>query len=67
MRKFVLIDLNDSTTKSQVKVFSDPSVEDTADRLVNLAFEKPTSQSSTAWGGVPERAVDGREAGKWSS
>ena len=53
--------------KSQVKVFSDPSVEDTTDHLVNLAFEKPTSQSSTAWGGVPERAVDGREAGKWSS
>ena len=33
----------------------------------NLAFEKPTSQSSIAFGGVPSRAVDGNPNGNWGT
>ena len=50
----------------QVKVLSDPTAEIGEDALVNLAYLKPTSQSSTGWGGVPDRAVDGKESGTWS-
>ena len=50
----------------QVKVLSDPEVEVGDEHLVNLAYQKPTSQSSTGWGGVPARAVDGKESGQWS-
>ena len=32
---------------------------------VNLAYQKPTSQSSTAWGGDSSLAVDGIESGKY--
>ena len=52
---------------TQVKVFSDPTAEVGEDRLVNLAYLRPTSQSSTEWGGVSSRAVDGNEAGAWKS
>ena len=51
---------------NQVKVLSDPTVEVGDDHLVNLAYNKPTSQSSTAHGGVSERAVDGKESGQWA-
>ncbi|XP_063693608.1 uncharacterized protein LOC134825361 [Bolinopsis microptera] len=51
----------------EVKVFSDPTAEVGEDRLVNLAYLRPTSQSSTEWGGVSSRAVDGNEAGAWKS
>jgi hypothetical protein len=33
----------------------------------NLAAGKPTTQSSTAYGGVPARAVDGNQNGNWPS
>lgn len=33
----------------------------------NLALGKPVAQSSTAYGGVPERAVDGDTNGSWGS
>lgn len=49
----------------QVKVMSDPTAE-VEEGVVNLAYKKPTSQSSTGWGGVPERAVDGKESGIWN-
>ena len=55
-----------TTLPSQVKVLSDPTAEIGEDALVNLAYLKPTSQSSTGWGGVPDRAVDGKESGTWS-
>ncbi|KAL5252435.1 hypothetical protein ACHWQZ_G015268 [Mnemiopsis leidyi] len=46
-------------TLCEVKVLSDPRAEG------NLAFGKHTMQSSTGWGGVPSRAVDGIESGHW--
>ena len=33
--------------------------------LFNLAYKKPTSQSSTGWGGLSLRAVDGRLSGRY--
>ena len=48
------------------KVLSDPDAL-LVDSLVNLAYNKPTSQSSTAHGGVSSRAVDGDESGEYSS
>ncbi len=33
--------------------------------LVNVAFNKPTMQSSVGWGGVPQRAVDGNTNGAY--
>merc|ERR1712003_408803 len=53
-------------TLCEVQVLSDPNAL-SADNLVNLAYNKPTSQSSTGWGGVSSRAVDGKEAGRYSS
>ena len=50
-----------------MKVLADPRVESGDEHLANLAFGKPTSQSSTGWGGVSSRAVDGKEAGKWTA
>ena len=34
--------------------------------VTNVALGKPTSQSSTGWGGFSSRAVDGNPNGKWS-
>ncbi|MCG8501719.1 MAG: Ig-like domain-containing protein, partial [Firmicutes bacterium] len=34
--------------------------------LTNVALNKSTSQSSTGWGGLAERAVDGNTSGVWS-
>jgi len=34
---------------------------------INLAFNKPTSQSSTGFGGVSSRAVDGNTNGNWNA
>ncbi|KAL5249183.1 hypothetical protein ACHWQZ_G018138 [Mnemiopsis leidyi] len=53
-------------TLCEVQVLSDPNAL-SEDNLVNLAYNKPTSQSSTGWGGVSSRAVDGNEAGRYSS
>mmetsp|Transcript_8240 Transcript_8240/g.15079 ORF Transcript_8240/g.15079 Transcript_8240/m.15079 type:complete len:1302 (-) Transcript_8240:105-4010(-) len=33
----------------------------------NLALGQPVSQSTTEWGGVPERAVDGDQNGYWNA
>ena len=35
--------------------------------LNNIALKKPTSQSSTAYGGISSRAVDGNTNGYWSN
>jgi RHS repeat-associated protein len=37
----------------------------TAAAGVNLALNKPTTQSSTGWGGESSRAVDGNTSGNW--
>lgn len=42
---------------AEVKVFAAP----------NLALGKPATQSSTDWGGVASRAVDGNTDGNWGS
>lgn len=34
--------------------------------LTNLSLGKPVTQSSTAYGGVPERAIDNNTNGRWS-
>ena len=55
-------------TLCEVKVMSDPRVEiDEVEHLVNLAYGKPASQSSTGWNGVAERGNDGKEMGKYFS
>ena len=51
---------------TSIKVLSDPNAL-SADNLVNLAYLKPTSQSTTGWGGVSSRAVDGKESGKYNA
>ena len=54
-------------TLCEVKVMSDPRVEiDDVEHLVNLAYGKPASQSSTAWGGVAERGNDGNEVARYA-
>jgi len=53
-------------TLCEVEVLSDPDFIG-GDGLANLAKGKPTSQSSTGWGGVPSRAVDGKKSTQWSS
>lgn len=35
--------------------------------LPNLAYQKPAIQSSTDWGGLASRAVDGNTSGLWSA
>lgn len=42
------------------------SVEDSPPAGTNIALNQPTSQSSTGYGGVPERAVDGNTSGAWN-
>eukprot|EP00116_Pleurobrachia_bachei_P007050 sb/3467312/ len=48
----------------EVEVQSDKNFQG-EDGLVNLALNKPTSQSSTGWGGDSSRAVDGRRNKNW--
>jgi len=52
-------------TLCEVKVMADPNPEVGSQHLVNLALNKPTSQSSTGWGGAAARGVDGRDSGLW--
>ena len=47
---------NESTAKTPV-----------ASSVTNLAPGKPVTQSSTAYGGVPERAIDNNTSGNWSA
>jgi RHS repeat-associated protein len=45
-------------------LFFDPANASSAS--TNLALGKPTTQSSTEWGGVASRAVDGNTSGNWN-
>ena len=47
---------------SEVEVFGGPNK---VSGMNILSYYKPTSQSSTGWGGVSSRAVDGRVDGRW--
>ena len=50
---------------SNVGVLSLAEVEIFGVPLVNLARQKSTAQSTTGYGGLPERAVDGNTSGNW--
>jgi uncharacterized protein (TIGR02145 family) len=43
------------------------SLNPTQPGLTNIAHNKPVTQSSTQYGGVPERAVDGNTSGDWDN
>src|SRR4051812_10353384 len=45
----------------------DPSSEQAVTITTNYALGKPTSQSSTGYGGDPSRAVDGNTSGVWTN
>lgn len=47
---------------SEVEVFGGPNK---VSGMNVLSYFKPTSQSSTGWGGVSSRAVDGNSDGRW--
>ncbi|MCA9682316.1 MAG: discoidin domain-containing protein [Myxococcales bacterium] len=55
--RYVRIDNPDTLHMAEVEVF----------RTRNIAYGKPTMQSSTAFAGDPARAVDGNSNGNWSA
>ena len=42
-----------------------PTAAPTINRWSNVALSKPASQSSTGWGGIASRGVDGNISGQW--
>jgi hypothetical protein len=58
---------NDRLSLAEVQVWGTPSgAPSSPNPQTNLALSQSTLQSSTAWGGVSSRAVDGNTSGNWS-